>query len=299
MHASLIALTAGNSSGSGALSEDLTQKIGLAFLSAILGFGVALILDWMRKRREARAQISWEGETSQGLLSIKTEVRQRVQVLYDQGPVEGLFAVTCRLVNTGNQNIRKHSFRFAFPEESRVLEAYSDPAPEPEIGLAEVTGESLPATQRKYRIVQFPQGSDLSFKFLIDSQEPPVWTVYSFSDEGDVQFQSREAGRTREDVEQLRPFLVLLFLLLVVPPILADVPGDLGNLANASARIVLVACLAFYLRPVSKIIALLIVGAIKRAGAIFHIDARGAQGVQVGDENRQGNSWGRHPEEAD
>ncbi len=291
MYASLGALATRTSGGSGVISADLAQKIGLAFLSAILGFGFALFLDWLRRRREPHAQISWEGETSQGLLSIKEEVRQRVQVLYDRRQVGGLFAVTCRLVNTGNQVIRKHSFRFVFPAESKILEGYCDPIPEPELGLVEVTDESLPITQRKYTIVQFPRESELSFKFLVDSKERPIWIIHSFSEESDVQFQSREAGRSREDVEQLRPFLVLLFLFLVIPPLLAKMPDELGTLASASAQIVFIAGLSFYLRPVSKILAILIVNVLKRAGSVFNIDARGAQGMQVGDTNEQANRW--------
>jgi hypothetical protein len=239
--------------------DSLEGQILLAAIGVVLGFASALLVDQLKARREPRKQLSWDAVEELGMVSIRPAVRERVKVLYRGHPVSDLFALKCRISNTGNRVVKDHQVRFQFPDNCSVLDAYAEPEPARELQFSELDGEGLSPVERLYHIGHLEKNQEVIFQFILTGPSIHGWAVYSFNAEGDVAFQRRGAATIRQDQAHIRPFLFWLLLLLIVPPIFTGFWfGELGDLAATGAALALLLLLIPHVSPFVRVIAQMI-----------------------------------------
>jgi hypothetical protein len=86
-------------------------------------------------------QLSWDADLDVGTIAVRPDIREKVSILYNDDRITTLTALQCRIANTGNKVVKGQQLRFSFGPDVRVLEAYLDPSPGPELQVEE-TDES-------------------------------------------------------------------------------------------------------------------------------------------------------------
>jgi hypothetical protein len=235
---------------------DLGSKILVAVIGAALGFASALALDYLKARREPHKQLSWSATTEKGLVSVGPAIREKVTVYYEGARVDELVAVQCHITNTGNRVVKNTRLRFHFADTASILEAGLDPRPEPELGVEEVLQHPTQLNERSYSIGHIERRQTVHFRFVASGSQAEKWTIHPFHDDGDLEFQTRDAAQERADREHLVPFIVTAVLLVFVPPIL-DTAGLIPLLPNL-ARLVLLGFLLPHVTPIARLLDTLI-----------------------------------------
>ncbi|MFL6127250.1 hypothetical protein [Actinophytocola sp.] len=240
------------------MSDSILTKVILALISAGFGFAFAVILDWIKARREPKTELSWEAEISNSLVSVRQDIFAKVRVLYNEHQVSRLAVMKCRISNTGNRVVKEERVRFTFPKEVKILENFFDPKPERELGVAELEDAREESSERIYTIAHLESTMQVTFQFVLDGNVPADWSPHAFNEHGDVLFQKRDLSRVREDKEHLQPFLVIVLTLLLIPPVLRNLIVDLGDLAASGATLILLALLVPHIVPVTRLLTNLI-----------------------------------------
>ncbi|MFG1894791.1 hypothetical protein ACGFIP_12305 [Micromonospora zamorensis] len=204
-----------NAVGSSTTQVSLFTSIGLALITAAVGFATSLLVERRKARREPRRQLTWSAAYERGLVRVSDDMRAKVRISYNDAEVSNLMSMVLTIANTGNRVVKNNYIRVSFsPTSAKVLEAVLDPAPEREVGVSAVDEDSHPYESR-FIIGHLERTQSVSYRFLIADVSPQAspFSVHSFNDEGDVDFVQRDAARVRSDAEHLRPFLQAATLL--------------------------------------------------------------------------------------
>ncbi|NKE55695.1 hypothetical protein FXN61_02195 [Lentzea sp. PSKA42] len=241
------------------LTDLLLNKYGLAVFAAILS-GLAAYITGTRleakKSNKTLKQLSWDMDVNSRLVSIKDELKEKVQVNYAGEPVKSLTTVTFQVANTGGAAVMNQFLRFAFPDKARMLEVSLDPRPEPELDVTEVT-EDVPPGNRRYRIGQLEPGQRVQFKFVSDGGDWAAWQgIHPKNDEGGVVFERRDVSRVKADKEHVRPFLIQAVLLVLTQLVLSNVAfyQDVFHLVRIAITLVLGGLLLSHLIPIVRLV---------------------------------------------
>lgn len=129
-------------------------------------FGYSYHLCFFLKQRRKKA-LSYEILSQTPLLSVKEEVKGKVEILFDKKPVQQVHLVEIRLVNSGNVPIKAEEFErpinLSFGEEAQIFTAE----------VAETTPKSLRAKvviEKKIVVLQptlLNEGDSIKLKMLV------------------------------------------------------------------------------------------------------------------------------------
>jgi len=210
----------------------------------------------------------------------------KIGVSYDGITVKELVQIYIRFENTGNTLIEDQYIRFRFPEQARILDVDLDPKPEQELGVIEILEPALGAMERRYKVGHLEAAQSVRFRIASDGGAWPGWSdIHPFNEEGGVLFLRRDVARQKEDEDEVGPFIqgaVLLMLLLLlglaVPNIFSIVTLVLGvplcfMISSKAPKV---------LRVLKRLLS---------SSDVPQIYLAGPQGVQIGDGNRQDNSY--------
>lgn len=239
--------------GSTQLMDILLNKYGLAVFTAIIT-GVISYIAGVRleekKNKKTLKRLSWDMEVDSSLVEVKGELREQVQVHYAGEAVKDLTTVTLRITNTGGAPVLNEFVRFAFPARARMLEAALDPVPEPELDVAEVTGDDTPAGNRRFRLGHLEPEQSVQFRFISDGGDWANWDgIHPKNEEGGVDFQRGDVSRVKEDQEHVRPFVAQAVLLILVQLGLALNIGNYFDGVIQFARLAVTLLLAGLMLP--------------------------------------------------
>lgn len=145
------------------MRDPIWQFIVLAAL-ALATVVVSILLFWMQHRRKA---LSYEIISRTPLLSVEGEVKGKLQILFDGEPVQDVYLVVARIINTGNLPIVSTDYEdpvnLSFGENSQILTTDS----------SETNPNSLRASTNieKTKVVLAPvllnRGDSITIKMLI------------------------------------------------------------------------------------------------------------------------------------
>lgn len=198
--------------------SDFQQKVIIGVLSAILAFLSTLFFERLKARRESRRELTWEARTQAGIVSIDPSFQERVTLTYAGNPVDNISSIDFKVRNTGNEVIKSHLLRFAFPSDCRILEARLSPEPERELGVRRETESEQGPSEVIYKIGHLEAGQEVSLQIVTSGASAKDWRPHSHNDDGNVRFEERSAARAKDDSEHVTPFLVYAFTLLAVAP---------------------------------------------------------------------------------
>lgn len=136
----------------------------VAVIIAILAILISCFLYWKQRRNKA---LSYEILSRTPLLSVKEEVKGKLQILFDKKPVQQVHLVEIRLGNSGNVPILANDFErpvsLSFGEEGQILSA----------SIVETNPDSLRASivSDGKKVVLMPtllnQGDSIKLKMLV------------------------------------------------------------------------------------------------------------------------------------
>lgn len=233
--------------------SDFQQKAIIAAGSAILAFLATFFFERKKARRESRKELTWVAHTQAGLVSIDPQFQQRVSLAYDGEHVDNISSVNFKVQNTGNEVIKNHLIRFAFPGECRILESHLSPEPERELMVQRDGGAEQGQNEVIYRIGHLEAGQEVGLQIVASGASAKNWKPHSHNEEGNVRFEERSQARAKDDSEHLTPFLVLTFALLAIPPFLEFVP-TLGNFSAFAFRGTMLILLSPHIAPTARFI---------------------------------------------
>jgi hypothetical protein len=117
------------------LRDPVWQFIGAVF--AILAFAFGFFLYWKQRQRK---ELSYEFFYRAPLVSVEKAVERRVKILLDDKPVQNVYLVAVRILNSGNLPIVSADYELpvslCFSENAQVISA---------VGVLETKPKSLPA----------------------------------------------------------------------------------------------------------------------------------------------------------
>jgi hypothetical protein len=237
----------------------ILNKYGLAVFAAVLS-GVAAYITGTRleakKSIKTLKQLSWDMDVNSRLVSIKDELKEKVEVSYAGESVKDLTTVTFRIANTGGATVMNQFVRFAFPDRARMLETGLDPRPEPELDVSEVT-EDVPPGNRRYRIGQLEPGQSVQFKFVSDGGDWAAWHgIHPKNEEGGVAFERRDVSRVKADREHVRPFVIQAVLVVLTQLVLSNIAfyGDVFHLVRIAITLLLGGLMLPHLIPIARLV---------------------------------------------
>lgn len=95
----------------------------IAILAIITTVTVAYFANWWRNRKN----LSYEIITNTLLLTAKKEIREKLQILYEEKPVKNVHLFLIKITNNGKQPIDEKDFKktldFVFSEDGKILSA--------------------------------------------------------------------------------------------------------------------------------------------------------------------------------
>jgi hypothetical protein len=241
------------------MADLILTKYGLAAFAAILsGLGAYIVGTRLeaKKANKTLQQLSWDMDVNSRLVSIKDELKGKVQVNYAGEPVKSLTTVTFQVTNTGGATVMDQSLRFEFPEKARMLEVSLDPRPEPEQDVSEVH-EKIPPGDRAFRIGHLEPGQRVQFKFVSDGGDWASWEgIHSKNTTGTVIVERRDVARVKADNEHVRPFLIQAVLLVLTQLVMSNVTfyEEVVNLVRIAFTLVLGGLLLSHLIPIVRLV---------------------------------------------
>lgn len=94
------------------------------FIGILVGLATFVLAAFWQKKRK---KIAYEIISNTQLLSVKDEVKSRLQILFDQKPVHNLNLVVLKIYNAGNEPISPEDFKdkltVEFGDNAQILEA--------------------------------------------------------------------------------------------------------------------------------------------------------------------------------
>jgi hypothetical protein len=255
-----------SSTDSPSSSDRLLSELAWVIGSAIIGGACTYVVSLLLARRNPRKQLSWDASTDRGLVAVSSTVRDNVKITYKGKDAGDLVAVRCRVTNTGNTVIKNEELRFAFPEETQIIEGGFSPQPERELRASRIESQDLKATEYMFSIGQLEVGQEVSFEFMATGQRAEDWKLHSFNEQGDVEFRQREAGRARDEQEHVRPVIVIATLFLITTTLIESVEqtdfflnqfvASIGALIDLGLSIALIPHVLPVTRIVQRLVAL-------------------------------------------
>lgn len=235
--------------------QDLLEKVLIALIAATLAFIGNLVLASLKRRSEPRKLISYRTDISGGLVTVADSIRQRISVHYQGREVKDLYHVRCVVENSGTSVVKDQYIRFVLQQAEDLVDAYTDPRPEPELGVEEVPLVPPKGNERKFRIAHLAKRQLVVFNFIATGALPPRLEVHPFNDLGDVDFVPRSVSIASDQSEELSIFIRLLVLFFTVPSVLRLVPTELGLYSAILAMLLLLIPIARRLGIVSTLVA--------------------------------------------
>lgn len=238
-------------------NNSLSIQVALLFGSAVIGAILSYAVMRLNARHDPRRQLSWDARTDRGLVAVRPEIRDNVSIQYKSEDVTDLVAVKCHIVNTGNQLVKNERLRFSFPDGVRILESDFAPRPEPELSAAKVDDPTFGVSQCAFTIGHLEIGQEVSVELIATGPNAENWAVHPYNEDGGVLFQPRDVGRIRDEQEHLTPFIVIMTLLIIGPPLLGSLEVSDYDIFVAPLlfllRLVLVILLIPHLLPVARL----------------------------------------------
>jgi hypothetical protein len=276
-------------------NPDFIGRLIIALFGAVGGYLAAVLVDRAKARRETRRELTWELEQSDGAVSVRKDIKEKVDVLYNKRRIDSLTLVECKVANSGNSVVKGQIVRFTFPSEVELLENYLDPVPERELRVAVASDLIRERNETIYRIGQLEREQQVCFQFVLEGQLLSSWAPQASNSEGDVAFARKGVSRIRQDQERLRPFLTASFLLVFIGLGSSLVPPFLSPILGVAYAVIFVYT-AFQLAPIARIVASILANLTR--DRLFNVRLSDAQGVQIGNSNQQLNNYrGALPED--
>lgn len=137
------------------------------FIGAVLALVAIIVSVFLYRRQRRNKELSYEIISNTALLTMEEDVRQKMQILFNGKPMEQVYLVVLRIVNSGNLPILTTDYvrpvSLSFGEEAQILTAE----------IAETNPRSLHASAKidGKRVVILPtllnQGDTIKLKMLV------------------------------------------------------------------------------------------------------------------------------------
>lgn len=253
-------------------SADFWEKFIYAILGAFLTLIVTIISNYVNERRKlkfkVRKQLSYEISTKKDLVEGEKEIKDKVKVLYNNKIIENLYYVACDIENSGNTVIKNQYIRFEFPQDTKIIDPFFDPVPEPEIGLQEEKNPELNTYELKYKIGHLECGQRVGYRFILTSENPVVAPkLHPFNEEGDVILVSKSRSKSYEEKNDIVNFITLYLYMLILPSAFL-IFGSVGDFAANLIRLIILIYIYPFIKPFAKAIGELISGTNDRKARI-------------------------------
>jgi hypothetical protein len=241
---------------SDAVSSILSNPYALLVAGAILSFFFSSALEWSKRKRSPKKRLSWSVDIDSGIVDVSPAHQQKVRVFYQDREIRSLVGVRLRLVNTGNTTIKNQYLRFVLPREAKVMEFLSDPPPEPELDVHEVSDTSKPS-ERRFKIGHLEPGWAVEFRVIGDGGAWWDWrsgsAFHPYNADGDVVFERQGVARTKEDQEHVRSFVLYLLLFLLLPGLIGRILGERYWFVEPTVGLALMVLLVPHLAPFARL----------------------------------------------
>jgi hypothetical protein len=245
-------------------SADFWEKSIYTILGAVLTLIVTIISNYVNERRKlkfrVRKQLSYEISTKKDLVEVEKEIKDKVKVLYNNKIIENLYYVACDIENSGNTVIKNQYIRFEFPQDTKIIDPFFDPVPEPEIGLQEEKNPELNTYELKYKIGHLECGQQVGYRFILTSENPVVAPkLHPFNEEGDVTLVSKSRSKSYEEKNDIVNFITLYLYMLILPSAFL-IFGSAGDFAANLIRLIILIYIYPFIKPFAKVVGELISG---------------------------------------
>lgn len=200
-------------------SSDGIEKLIIAVVGAILGFLFNVVLARRKERREQK-ELSYELTIKNTITKEESPIKDNIALTYRNSVVPNLSFVSCTIVNSSEPLISDETLRFEFKgrEDVKILDAYLDPKPEPELGVAAEPVVKQREFERKYKIGHLVKGKTVRFNFVVAAPDVSL-QIHDYNPKGDVKFIERELGNRRNKYEILKTVLTINFFFLLTYPL--------------------------------------------------------------------------------
>ena len=188
-----------------------------AFIVFILGIIFTVV--WQRYT-EKRRRLVYKIEANKIVLDTNDEIKNRIAILFDDQPVQELFAYRVTLENIGNLAVRQQQILFQFPERTELVTSPNFKH-EPLVGPIETVQSSATPLQLIYRIGQIDKNKKIEFQFFSKGNQEANLQVFgtnAIDTETEIIEQSNQKIITR--AEHFQRLILILLLFLVIPPLL-------------------------------------------------------------------------------
>lgn len=225
-------LAQANKTNSG--ENNFSEKIYFAILGVVLGFVSNLLFDNVKRRREARSQLSYTTVTQKGFPQVEQTLQKELTFLYKNKPTKNLLYVLFIIQNTGNREIRNQYIRLEFSNNIEFLDISYEPKPEREMGF-EQNDDGLEEYEKGYNIGYIKPGQKVGIRFIIEgleNQEIKLNPYHKNNDKDTVEFVSGIVTKIRDERYIVQRFIILSLLLLFLP-----LPFDIPIILPFSAPI--------------------------------------------------------------
>jgi hypothetical protein len=235
--------------------DPLTEKFLIAGASAILSLLTGYILFQIKESREPKKRLSYDVEARRGLLGVEEQIAKDLSVSYKGRAAENITYVRCDVKNSGNTLIKDQFLRFDFGTEAQILDAYTDPAPPVEYGVAEVPDVEERTFQRRFKIGHLERRQDVGLRFVLSGTIQQEIKIIPFNEEGDVEVTPGSISRAADDRKLVQRFILLYVLLSLLPPVFRWLPGLFREFATSALYVLLVGAMVPLLLPFARVVA--------------------------------------------
>jgi hypothetical protein len=197
-------------------SSTMPSQLLLLVAGGILGVIGSYITARLNARHDPRKQLSWDADMERGLVTVGSRIRNNVSVSYKGEPVGDLLAVKCRITNTGNQVVKDEIVRFAFADQTKILEADFASPPEPELKCSLIDLDATKPLERSFRLGHLEAGQEVAFEFIIAGPRADDWKIHSFNEAGNVLFRQRDVNRIKAEQEHVTPFSIIVIAIAAI-----------------------------------------------------------------------------------
>lgn len=199
-------------------SNDTYEKIALAFLAAFLVF-ISSYLLVRRKEKKEKKELSYEITLNEAISKKESPIAKNISLRYKGTDVHNLTFISCNIKNSGELLIKDEELRFAFTgsKDTKLLEYYLDPIPEPELGVLEIEMDSN-LLECKYKIAHLVKNSDISFYFIVSGDSPQI-KIHNLNPNGDTTFNEKTINNKLGQQEELKFIISANIVLIAIFPI--------------------------------------------------------------------------------
>jgi hypothetical protein len=212
------------------MDADTTAKFLIPLAAAGLGFLANLLLDSLRRRREARRQLAYSCVETPIALPVRDDaVAPQLQLTYAGRPVSELHTVTYQIRNSGNLLLKDQYLRFEFSDRLRILDSgfVSPPAPELQ-AEAHVTNPVVvlpkPATALgHFKLGHLNPRDEVALFLLVEGQPYEAPVVHLYNPESEVEIVETSVQQVRAERERLASLIGKVATLSAIGALLRSV----------------------------------------------------------------------------